>query len=72
MSEYKESKAMLEVREWKAAVWKDVAHLPLDEAISKLLDDSAKTAERLGFEIPTRAAKPAAMVAEAKAKYGKK
>jgi hypothetical protein len=37
MSEIKESKALLEVREWKAAVWQEVAHLPLDEAITKLI-----------------------------------
>ena len=72
MAEMKESKALLEVREWKAAVWQEVAHLPLDEAISKLLEDSAETAKRLGFHIPTREEKPVAMVAERKAKYGKK
>ena len=69
MAEIKESKALLEVREWKAAVWQEVAHLPLDEAINKLLADSAKSAKRLGFHIPTREEKPAAMVAETPAQY---
>jgi len=69
MAEIKESRALLEVREWKAAVWQEVAHLPLDEAISKLMADSAKTAKRLGFHIPKRQGKPASLVAEAPAKY---
>jgi hypothetical protein len=69
MSEIKESKAMIEVREWKAAVWQEVAHLPLDEAITKLLADSAKSAERLGFAIPKGPAKSVALVAESPAPY---
>ena len=69
MSEIKESKALLEVREWKAAVWQEVAHLPLDEAINKLLEDSAKSAARLGFHVPKREKKPMALVAEAPAQY---
>jgi|GEM_PF-1153389 len=72
MSEPKESKAMIEVREWKAAVWQEVAHLPMNEAITKLLADSAKTAERLGFHIPQRQEKPAAMIAETPGKYSAK
>lgn len=69
MAEIKESKALLEVREWKAAAWREVAHLPLDEAIKKRLADSAKTAARLGFHVPKRQEKPVALVAEAPAKY---
>ena len=61
-----ESKALLEVREWKAAGWREVAHLALDAAIQKRLADSAKTAARLGFHVPKRQEKPAALVAEAR------
>jgi len=68
MAEMKESKALREVREWKAAVWQEVAHLPLADAIPKLRKDSAKTCERLGFQVPQRDEKPAAMVAEPKTK----
>jgi hypothetical protein len=72
MSEVKESNAMLEVREWKAAAWRSVAHLPLREAIRKRLADSAKTTERLGLKYAPSKRPPAAMVAETKANYGKK
>ena len=72
MTRMKESKALLEVREWKAAAWREVAHLPLDEAIMKRLADSAKTAERLGFHIPKREEKPMTVVAETPAKYAVK
>ena len=69
MSSAKESKAMLEVRDWKAVAWREVAHLPLDAAILKRLEDSAKTAERLGFHVPKRGVKPVAVVAETPGKY---
>jgi len=72
MTEIKESKAMLEVREWKAAAWRTVAHLPLREAIQKRLADSAKTAERLGLKYAPAKRAPVTMVAETKAKYGEK
>jgi len=72
MSDSKESQAMLEVREWKVAAWRSVAHLPLREAIRKRLADSAKTAERLGLKYAPAQRTPVAMVAEKKAKYGKK
>ena len=69
MDKIKESKALLEVREWKAAGWQEVAHLPLDEAIQKRLKDSAKSAERLGFHVPKREKEQMALVAEAPAQY---
>ena len=69
MAKIKESKALLEIREWKAAGWREVAHLPLDEAIQKRLDDSAKSVERLGFHVPKRENPPVARVAETPAKY---
>ncbi len=72
MIEAKESKALLEVREWKAAAWRTVAHLPLREAIRKRLADSAKSVERLGLQYAPAKRTPAVMVAESKGKYGKK
>ena len=72
MTRIKESKAMIEVREWKKAAWSEVAHLPLDEAIRKRLADSAKIAKRLGFRYAPVMVRPVKVVAERKAKYGKK
>lgn len=69
MTRAKKSKAMLEVREWKAACDAEVAHLPPREAVRKLLEDSARTAERLGFHVPKREAQPVAVIAETPAKY---
>ena len=67
---FKESKAMLEVREWKEAAWREVAHLPFREAVRKRLADSAKVAERLGFRYaPAVPPVPSAKVAEAPAQY---
>jgi hypothetical protein len=45
----KESKALLEVRAWKDACWREVAHLPLDQAIAKRLRDATKNARKMGF-----------------------
>lgn len=44
-----ESKAMLEVREWKENAWERVAHLPLDEALEMSLRNSIEAAEKAGF-----------------------
>ena len=68
----KESKAMLEVWAWKAECDAEVAHLDPIAAVRKRLKDSAATAARFGFHIPTRKDKPVAVVAERKAKYGTK
>ena len=71
MSNAIESKAMLEVLAWKAECDAEVAHLTAREAVRKLLEDSAKSAERLGFHVPKRAEKPMALVAESPARYGR-
>lgn len=72
MSKLKESKAMREVRAWKAQCDAEVAHLPIREAVRKRLADSAKVVERLGFRYAPVGPTPVAVVAEHKAKYGKK
>lgn len=69
MTNVNESKAMLEVREWKAAAWREVAHLPFREAVRKRLADSAKVAERLGFRYAPATPTPVSVVAETPAKY---
>lgn len=69
MSKMKESKAMQEVREWKAECDAEVAHLSDREAVRKLLADSAKIAERLGYKYAPRTANPPSRVAEAPANY---
>jgi hypothetical protein len=43
----KESKALNEIWEWKENAYRKVAHLDLDEALNKRLDDSIKTVKRL-------------------------
>lgn len=52
MNKYNESKALLEVREWKAACARDVEGLTIAEAVRKRMRDSAETARKLGF-LPT-------------------
>ncbi|KJH69345.1 hypothetical protein [Aliterella atlantica] len=51
-----ESKAMLDVREWKEQAWREVAHLPLREAIRESLRRSQATSEKLGFVKKTKPA----------------
>jgi len=69
MTRMKESKAMLEVREWKAECDAEVAHLSDHEAVRKRLADSAKLAESLGFKYAPTKTRPAPIVAESPAKY---
>jgi hypothetical protein len=45
----RESRAQLEVWEWKKKAWEEVKHLDLKSAIRKRLRDSAKTVTRLPF-----------------------
>ncbi|MBX7257745.1 MAG: hypothetical protein K1Y02_15395 [Candidatus Hydrogenedentes bacterium] len=49
MKRVKESKALLEVRDWKTQASSEVAHMPVKEALRKRLRDSAESAERAGF-----------------------
>lgn len=65
-----ESKALREVRAWKAACWSDVAGLPLEQAVEKRLHDASVLARRLGL-LPdaTTSAGRIAQVAESRAVY---
>jgi hypothetical protein len=69
MSNRKESKAMLEVWEWKAECDAEVAHLPAREAVRRLLAESAKSAKRLGLRYAPAKPTSTPVVAEASAKY---
>jgi hypothetical protein len=71
MSKLKESKAMREVRAWKAECDKEVAGMGIGAAVRKRLEDSAAVAERLGFRILSPDPRNSLVVAEGKAKYGK-
>jgi len=54
MLQLKEDEAMAEVRAWKKECNDSVAHLPIDEALQKRLEDSEATARSLGFFDPNR------------------
>jgi hypothetical protein len=75
------SKAQKQVWAWKEACWREVADLPLDEAIRKRIKDSSARARKLGFtpvaierpNAPYTPSEPvAAKVAETEGAYGKK
>jgi hypothetical protein len=70
MNEYGESKALSEVREWKAACARDVDGLEIGAAVRKRLRDSAETARKLGFLPADRKANAIARVAETGEAYG--
>ncbi len=70
MSEFGESKALSEVREWKAACARDVAGLDIGAAVRKRLRDSAETARKLGFSPAVCQAKDITRVAETGEVYG--
>ena len=72
MSKLKESKAMREVRAWKAECDAEVANLDTAAAVRKRLADSAEVAERLGFRIVSPAPGKISVAAEPKAKYSPK
>jgi len=63
------SKALEEVWKWKDACYRDVAHLPFREALRKRIEDSERTARKLGFVSIERNAKNQMAVAEEKAEY---
>jgi len=70
MNEFAESKALCEVREWKAACAQDVAGLDIGAAVRKRLRDSTETARRLGFPSVARHPMAATNVAETGEVYG--
>lgn len=45
-----ESDAMMEVLKIKEEAWKEVEHLPLEQAIQERLRKSTETAQGLGFK----------------------
>jgi hypothetical protein len=51
----RESKAQLEVWEWKREAWEEVKHLDLRSAIRKRLRDSASTMKQLQPRLLNRA-----------------
>ena len=55
MIKRKTPKALAEVWAWKAACYRDVAHLSTREAIKKRLSDCTRTAHRLGLALPETA-----------------
>jgi len=70
MNKCNESKALVEVHEWKAACARDVEGLGIVEAVRKRLQDSAETSRKLGF-LPTSQMWPdAPCVAETVEPYG--
>ncbi len=71
MNEMKESKAMQEVRAWKAECDAEVAHLDVAHAVRKRLADSAKAAAQFGFRYEQTAHSQISVVAERKETYGK-
>ena len=68
-SDLKESKAMKEVWAWKDACYLEVAHLPLEAALSKRIKDSKKTLESIGLHLPMASSPRSAKVAEPSVKY---
>jgi hypothetical protein len=69
MNSLKESRAVLEVRAWKAELDAEFAHLPVREAVRKRLADAAKVAERLGFQYTPAVQPKITAVAETRARY---
>jgi len=54
----KDSKALREVREWKARAYSEVADLDLDAALRKRLQDSVETARRLNIPMGRCVSRP--------------
>jgi len=52
MTKRKTPKALAEVWAWKDACYREVAHLPIREAIGKRLSDCDRTARHLGVAMP--------------------
>jgi hypothetical protein len=63
------SKALRDVCEWKGARWREVAHLPLEQAIAKRLRYATATAKRPGFLPETEDQQRVCHIAEAPCEY---
>ena len=61
------SQGLRDVWAWKAAIYQEVRHLPIEQALHQILDDARKTADALGFESKQPA--PERRVAESTATY---
>ncbi len=70
MTEENVCESLAEVRRIKAACWREVAGLPIKEAVRKRLADSAATAHRLGFGVSEVVPGGVPRVAEAGVEYG--
>lgn len=64
-------RALKEVWEWKDSIYQEVKHLPTEQAMRKIMENAAKTANELGFDVSPRARKRA-VVAEPRNKYGER
>ena len=69
MNKYRMSKSLEDVFEWKEECWREVAHLPLREAIRKRLRDSARVAAGMGFVPDKERQAHAPVAAEPAAEY---
>ena len=62
MNKYRMPKSLEDVLEWKEACWREVADLPVRDALKKRLRDSARAAAELGF-VPDKERKAHALAA---------
>ena len=69
MNRLTESKAMLEVWKWKDECYREVAHLPLREALARRLRDSRRPAESLPIQLPMSESSRRWVLAEPHAVY---
>lgn len=61
-------RALEEVWEWKNSIYQEVKHLPTEQALRQIMENAAKTAKELGFDVP-KDTKTHLVVAEQRAKY---
>ena len=69
MSELKVSKALLEVWEWKDAIYQEVKHLPTKQALRKIMENAEKTARKLNLGLRPASPSRHLIVAESPATY---
>ena len=73
MKNHKISKALLDVRLWKDACYREVAHLPFREALRKRIEDCEQRAKKMGFSPMGRSdANRVSAVAEDRSEYGER
>ena len=65
------STALLEVRDWKTETWKDLHHLPFNDAACVVADRAHAEARKFGFKTVV-SPQQARYVAEPYAEYGSK